>query len=100
MLFVGIGFGLDLVTLVCQLMAYFSTNRLGRPLWDHAGGHHIVVAPLQPLRIVAFVLILFAALQLRTVVVIPYYMEEAGKTSPPLKELFEKYPPWHLPKRE
>lgn len=99
-LFVGIGFGLDLVTLVCQLMAYFSTNRLGRPLWDHAGGHHIVVAPLQPLRIVAFVLILFAALQLRTVVVIPYYMEEAGKTSPPLKELFEKYPPWHLPKRE
>jgi uncharacterized RDD family membrane protein YckC len=98
-LFVGIGFGLDIVTMVCQIMAYFTTKRLGRPIWDHAGGHRVTVAPLAPLRIVAFVVILFFSLQLRAIVVVPYLVEEAAKSSPMLKEFFEKYPPWHLPKR-
>lgn len=98
-LFVGIGFGLDIVTMVCQLMAYFTTKRLGRPIWDHAGGHRVIVAPLSPLRIVAFVIILFVSLQLRAVVVFPYLIEETAKSSPMLKEFFEKHPPWQLPKR-
>lgn len=98
-LFVGIGFGLDIVTMICQIMAYFTTKRLGRPLWDHSGGHRVTAAPLHPLRIVAYVFILFVSLQLRVIVVAPYIMEEAAKSSPQIKELFEKYPPWHLPKR-
>ena len=97
-LFVGIGFGLDIIAVVCQIMAYFTTKRLGRPLWDHAGGHRVTAAPLHPLRIVAFVIILFASLQLRAIVVFPYLMEEASKGSPQIREFFEKHQPWHLPK--
>ena len=29
-LFIGIGFGLDLIAIVCQIMAWFTTKRLGR----------------------------------------------------------------------
>jgi hypothetical protein len=79
-------------------MAYFTTKRIGKPLWDHAGGHRVTAIPLAPLRIVAFVFILFASLQLRAIVVVPYLMDEAVKKTPQLKEFFEKYPPWHLPK--
>jgi uncharacterized RDD family membrane protein YckC len=97
-LFIGIGFGLDIIAIACQVMAYFTTKRIGKPLWDHAAGHRVTAAPLAPLRIVAFIFILFASLQLRAIVVVPYLMEEAVKKTPQLKEFFEKYPPWHLPK--
>ena len=97
--FVGIGFGLDIVTIVCQIMAYFSTKRLGRPLWDHAGGHRIVAAPHEPWRIAVFVAILFASLALRLMVLMPYVMEEAAKTSPEIRELRERYPQWLKPRQ-
>jgi len=98
-LFIGLGFGWGLLALICQLMAFFTAKRLGRPLWDHTGGHRVTATPLHPLRLVAYVFILFAALQLQMIVVAPYVMEAAAKTFPSLKEQFEKNPPWHLPKR-
>lgn len=97
-LFIGLGFGWFPLTLICQLMAWFTTRRIGRPLWDHAGGHRVTAGPLHPLRIAAYVIILFIALQLQALVVVPYLMEEAAKTSPPLKEFFQKHPPLQLPK--
>jgi uncharacterized RDD family membrane protein YckC len=98
-LFIGLGFGWGLLALICQIMAYFTTKRLGRPLWDHAGGHRVTAAPLHPLRIVFYVIFLFTALQLQMIVVAPYVMENAAKTFPTLKEQLEKNPPWHLPRR-
>ena len=98
-LFIGLGFGWSVLSLVCQLMAFITTRRLGRPLWDQAGGHRVLVAPLQPLRIVAFVLLLFAGLQLQMIVVAPYVLAEATKTFPSLKPQLEHNPPWHLPKK-
>ncbi len=98
-LFIGLGFGWGLLALICQIMAYFNTKRLGRPLWDHAGGHRVTAAPLHPLRIVFYVIFLFTALQLQMIVVAPYVMENAAKTFPTLKEQLEKNPPWHLPRR-
>ncbi|MEI6177628.1 MAG: RDD family protein [Verrucomicrobiota bacterium] len=98
-LFLGIGFGMQIVCTVCQLMAVVTTRRIGRPLWDHAGGHRITATPLQPVGVSVYVISLFIAMQLQWIVVAPYVMEEAGNTFPILKEQFEKNPPWHLPKR-
>ena len=96
-LFLGIGFGWGILALICQIMAYFTTRRLGRPLWDHAGGHRLKTTPLNPLRIVAYVIGLFAALQLQMIVVAPHVMDNMKKTFPAFSEHFEKNPPWHLP---
>lgn len=98
-LFIGIGFGWGVLAIVCQMMALVTTKRLGRPLWDHAAGHRVVVAPLQPIGVVAFVILFFIGLQLQFIVIAPYAMEAVGKDFPILKERFEKNPPWHLPKR-
>lgn len=98
-LFLGIGFGWDLISLICQIIAFVVTKKLGRPLWDQAGGHIVTATPLRPARILVYVFSIFAALQLRAIVLVPYLMEEASKNSPELKEFFEKHPPWHLPKR-
>lgn len=98
-LFIGVGFGWGILALVCQIMSLVTTKRLGRPLWDHAGGHRLEASPLDPFRIVAYVFVLIASLQLQMIVVAPYAMETAGKVFPEFKEQLEKNPPWHLPKR-
>lgn len=90
---IGLGFGWGLLALVCQIMAYFTAKRLGRPLWDHAGGHRVTATALQPMRLVAYVFTLFAALLLQIIIVLPYLMEAAAKTFPAFKEQIEKIPP-------
>ncbi len=72
MLCIGLGFGWGVLTLICQIMAYFTTKRLGRPLWDHSGGHRVTAAPLNPLRLATYVFCLYGALQLQWIVVAPY----------------------------
>ncbi|MCX6867383.1 MAG: RDD family protein [Verrucomicrobia bacterium] len=48
----GIGFGWSLLAPICQIMAYFTAKRLGRPLWDQTGGHRVIAAPLmQPIHL-------------------------------------------------
>lgn len=95
----GLGFGWGVLTLICQIMACFTAKRLGRPLWDHSGGHRVLAAPLHPVYVVAYVFLLFAALQLQMIVVAPYVLDAATQTFPALKEMLEQNPPWHLPKR-
>lgn len=96
-IFLGIGFGWGILALICQAIAYFTTRRLGRPLWDHAGGHRLGITPLHPLRIVVYVIVLFAALQLQMIVIAPYVMDQMKTTFPAFSEYFEENPPWHLP---
>jgi uncharacterized RDD family membrane protein YckC len=101
-LFIGLGFGWGVLALICQSMGYFTAMRFGRPLWDHVGGHRVITAPLLPLRIVAYVFVLYGALQLQMMVVAPYifpYVLDAAKPFPALREQLEKNPPWHLPPR-
>jgi uncharacterized RDD family membrane protein YckC len=97
-LFLGIGFGWGVLSLICQLLAFFTTRRLGRPLWDHAAGHHLEAESLNPLRITGYVIGLFFALQLQMIVVAPYVMDNMKKMFPAFSEQLEKNPPWHLPK--
>lgn len=98
-LFIGLGFGWGILTLICQLMSWFTTKRLGRPLWDHAGGHRLEARPVNPFRIAAYVVVLISALQLQWIVIAPYATETATQAFPALKEYFEHNPSWHLPKR-
>ncbi len=97
-LIIGLGFGWSPLSLFCQLLAWFNAKRLGRPFWDHVGGHRVTVVPLDPLRLMAYVALFFTALQLQMIVVAPYVLDAASKTFPSLKEQFEQNPPWHLPK--
>jgi len=96
-LFLGIGFGWGILALLCQLMAFFTTRRIGKPLWDMAGGHRLETQALSPLRIAGYVIGLFAALQLQMIVVAPHVTEQMKKNFPALREHIEKNPPWHLP---
>ena len=101
-LFIGMGFAWGPLTLLCQLMAFLSAMRFGRPLWDHAGGHRLTAATLRPPRIVTYVLVIYAAIQLQWIVVAPYVLPvllEAVKPFPALREQLEKNPPWQLPPR-
>lgn len=98
-LFLGIGFGWGIIALICQTMALFTTKRLGRPLWDMAGGHRLETTPLNPLRLAAFVIGFFAALQLQMIVVGPFVTEQMKESFPALYERIGENPPWHLPER-
>jgi uncharacterized RDD family membrane protein YckC len=89
-LFLGIGFGWGYLVLICQVMAFFTARRIGRPLWDHAGGHHLETTPLHPLRLVVYVFGLFTALSMQFFVVFPYVLEAAAKKDPAIKEQWEK----------
>jgi len=89
-LFLGIGFGWGYLALICQVMAFFTTRRIGRPLWDHAGGHHLETTPLNPMRLVVYVFGLFTALSLQFFVVFPFVLEAAAKKDPAIKEQWEK----------
>lgn len=97
-LFTGIGFGWDLLAIFCQLLSYFTAKRIGNALWDYAGGHQVVAEPLKAPRILAMIVLFYAALQLQLIVVIPYMIDAVGTQFPQLKEEFNKNPPWHLPK--
>jgi uncharacterized RDD family membrane protein YckC len=99
-MFLGIGLGWGIVALICQIMAVFTTKRLGRPLWDMAGGHQLVSSPLGPLRIAAYAVGLFAALQLQMIVVAPHVFRQMKEQFPSLHEQIEKNPPWHLPENQ
>ena len=89
-LFIGIGFGWDVVCLICQIVSFFAARRLGKPLWDHAGGHRLVTAPLHPLRVVAFVVMFATAITLQGMALFPYALREAAKQNPQILEQWEK----------
>ena len=99
-LFIGIGFGWNLLAVFCQVLSLVTAKRLGNPLWDHLGGHRVTAGPLSPFRIVTLVVLFYGALQLQAVVVSPYLFEMAGDSVPEwMKKEIQKNPPWHLPKR-
>lgn len=98
-LFIGIGFGWDILALFCQTLSYFTAKRLGAPLWDHVGDHKVITKPLSPISLVVFVFLFFGALQLQSIVVIPYVVKIFGRAYPELKKDLDRSTPWHLPKR-
>lgn len=95
----GIGFGYNPISPFFQGLSYFTAKRMGGTLWDKGGGHIVKTQPLGPVRIIGTVLLFLVMLNMQWAVIAPYFIEEAGKSSPVLKKHFEENPPWHLPKR-
>lgn len=89
-LFIGLGFGWNILSLICQFMSWFTTRRLGRPLWDHAGGHRLETTPLDPGRIISYILVLILSLSLQMFVLFPFIIEEAKNRDPEFKAKWEE----------
>ncbi|GAA5115643.1 RDD family protein [Luteolibacter yonseiensis] len=98
-MFIGVGFGWEILSLFCQTLSYFNAKRLGSPMWDYVGGHQVTVKPLNPVSLSAYVFALSGAILLHFVVLGSYWFDISAKTSPEFKQKFEKNPFWHLPKR-
>lgn len=96
----GIGFGWGLLALICQAFSFYTARRIGRPLWDHAGGHVVRAQPLEPWKVAVVVVALFVAIQAQMAVISPYVLKNAAETFPSLREALEKNPPWHLPQHD
>ena len=96
-LIAGVGFGWGLLSILCQAMSWFTTRRIGKPVWDYMGKHKITVVPLRPFKIITLIVLFFTAMQLQTAVRFPYEKEIMLKQYPTLKEFFEKGDPWHFP---
>jgi uncharacterized RDD family membrane protein YckC len=89
-MFAGIGFGLTLISPICQLISWFTVRRIGCTLWDRAGGHRVKVVPLRTLKVSALVLGLFIAVEIEGNLLTPAMVEVLAKDFPELKEFYDK----------
>ncbi len=96
---IGIGLGISILALFCQGLAFFTARRIGRPVWDHLGGHKVAGRPLNGWGIAAAVMVFFMATRLHMAVVWPAMSPQLIETFPQFREEFENNPPWHLPER-
>lgn len=98
-MFAGVGFGWELLAVFCQALSVFTAKRLGSPLWDHAGGHRVTVAPLLPIRVLALVCLFVGSMLLESIVVSPHTYRIVTAQVPAMKTLIPEYPLWELPDR-
>lgn len=90
-LFLGIGFGWDIVCIICQIMSFFTARRLGRPLWDHAAGHKVIASPLNPMPLISYIFAFFAAVMIKSIILFPSVMEIGSKNNPELRKQYEEF---------
>jgi uncharacterized RDD family membrane protein YckC len=95
----GVGMGLGFLVPICLGLSYWITRRLGRPLWDHLGGHRATFAEIRGRRYIGVAAAIWLAMQLQTAVIAPHMVKFYAEHLPALKEHFEKYPPLHFPDR-
>ena len=99
-LFSGIGFGFSYLMLFCQLLSLVIAKRIGTTLWDQSGGHQVTAKPVQPMRLLAVVLVFTVAMLIHLAVFMPYIVKQAEEQNPELKGAYEKVLQWSLPKRK
>jgi uncharacterized RDD family membrane protein YckC len=93
----GVGFGWGMLSLLCQAMSWFTTRRIGKPVWDFMGKHKVTVVPLNVFKVIALVLLLFTAIQLQSAVRGPYDQERFLKEFPQWEKFFDKSKPLYFP---
>ena len=96
----GIGFGWDFLAILCQGMSWFTTRRIGKPVWDFLGTHKVVAAPLNPFKVFALVFLFFGVVQLQMAVKGPYFEKAMVEAFPGTKEYVEKGERWYLPVKD
>lgn len=96
----GIGFGWGLLAILCQTMSWFTTRRLGKPIWDYLGNHKVEAGPIKPLRTAALVIVFILFYLLKWAILWPHLEKSVIEQSPENKELFEQIDLWHFPVRK
>lgn len=96
----GIGFGWGLLAILCQAMSWFTTRRLGKPIWDYLGNHKVEAEPLKPLRSAVLVFVFIGAAQLQMAVRGPHEEKILAEQFPQYKDFFERGEKWHFPVRK
>lgn len=98
-MFAGIGFGWELLSIFCQALSVFTAKNLGNTLWDHTGGHSVTVAPLKPLRVGTLICLFTFSFSLQILVVSRYTHKIWVTEVPAMKTLMPENPLWQLPER-
>lgn len=84
---VGLGFGLPIVLVPCQLVSWWFAQKAGRAWWDLTCGLRVASGIVPPARIAVFAVLFFVILQLRVQILMP--------AMPALLELYgQEFPPW------
>ncbi len=96
----GIGFGWGLLAILCQTMSWFTTRRLGKPIWDFLGKHKVEAEPLAPFRVAALVFLFIAAFGLQMAIRIPQEENRMVEQFPESKEAFDRIDKWYFPVRK
>ncbi len=96
----GVGFGWGVLAMICQLMSWFTTRRIGKPIWDYMGQHKVVVKPLGVFRVTLVVILFFISMQLQVAVRGPHEQKLIVEQYPEMKDFFEGGQKWHLPVKE
>ncbi len=95
----GIGFGWDFLALICQLMSWFTTRRIGRPVWDFLGEHKMVAKPRVPAKVAALVAVMILSVYLRLAVQMRHIEKVVVAARPEMKEQYEMFRWMYLPDR-
>lgn len=93
----GIGFGWQLLSPLCQGMSWFTTRRIGKPIWDYLGGHKVVAASLNPFKIGILIIVFVTAVQLQMAVRWPHEKIMLEEAYPDSKLFFNGDDVWTLP---
>ena len=96
----GIGFGWLPLAVLCQTLSWFTTKRIGKPIWDHIGGHKVIAEPLSPFRTAGLVVAFIVAAQLQMAVRGPHEEKIMTDAFPQYKELFDRNDMWYFPVKE
>lgn len=95
----GIGFGWQFLSAICQLMSWFTTRRIGKPIWDYLGEHKVVAQPVVPAKIAVMVLVFAISLFLRFAVQGRHIEKALVASRPETKEQYESWRWMYFPTR-
>lgn len=85
----GIGFGWGLLSVLCQALSWFTTKRIGKPIWDHIGGHKVTAGQLNPFQILWLIVVYSSAIYLIFAVVAPHVSPVAAEDTPEYRQFIE-----------
>lgn len=95
----GIGFGWSYLAAICQLMSWFTTRRIGKPIWDYLGEHKVEAKPLMPAKIIALILIFVVSMFLRLAIQGRHIERIMVENQPEMKQYYDLWDWIYLPER-
>jgi uncharacterized RDD family membrane protein YckC len=96
----GIGFGWLPLAVLCHAMSWFTTRRLGKPIWDYLGNHKIEAEPISALRTTTLAFVFIGSFMLQNAVLGPHGKEAMAEMFPQHKESFGRSESWYFPVRK